>query len=79
MSLEVFMPFDPSPRGGDGPLEPCCTSCKAPIGRGQRSVQITFSHDPHGHRGLTGLYHAQCGKPFQSLAHAFNVLSFRPF
>ena len=65
--------------GGGGPNEPWCTSCKAPITDGQRSVRITFHHDPHGHRGLTGLYHEQCSRPFKSLAHALNVLSFRPF
>jgi hypothetical protein len=70
--------FDSMP-GGRGPDEPWCTSCKAPIGEGQPSVQIRFSHDPHGHGGLTGLYHKHCSKPFESLAHALNMLSSRPF
>jgi hypothetical protein len=78
MSLEVFMPFDRTPKGGGDPHEKWCTSCKAPIAGGQRSVLIRFSQDPHGHRGLTGLYHEHCGKRFRSLAHAFNLLSFRP-
>jgi hypothetical protein len=65
--------------GGGGSNEPWCTSCKAPISAGERSVRIAFDHDPQGHRGLTGLYHEHCSKPFQTLAYAFNVLSFRPF
>jgi hypothetical protein len=73
------MAFDPMPSGGSGPYGPFCTSCHAPIVEGQRSVRIAFAHDPHGHRGLTGLYHEPCSKVFASLAHAINVLSFRPF
>jgi hypothetical protein len=65
--------------GGGSPHEPWCTKCKAPITAGQRSVRIVFDDDPHGHRGLTGLYHEHCSRPFQSLAHALKVLSFRPF
>lgn len=67
------------PSGGSGPHGPFCTSCNAPIVEGERSIQIAFAHDPHGHRGLTGLYHERCSKPFASLARAINMLSFRPF
>jgi hypothetical protein len=67
------------PAGGSGPHGPWCTSCKAPISEDERSVRIAFAHDPHGHRGLTGPYHERCSRPFRSLAHAINVLSFRPF
>lgn len=67
------------PAGGGGPNEPWCAHCKAPIASGEPSVRLTFAHDPHGHRGWTGIYHEHCGKSFQSLAHAINVLSFRPF
>jgi hypothetical protein len=73
------MAYYEMPAGGGGPNEPWCTSCKAPITEGQRSVRITFAHDPQGHRGLTGLYHEPCSKVFASLAHAINVLSSRPF
>jgi hypothetical protein len=72
------MAYLPMPEGG-GPNEPWCTSCKAPINDGQRSVRIAFDHDPHGYRGLTGIYHVHCSRPFQSLAHALKVLSFRSF
>jgi hypothetical protein len=67
------------PAGGGGPHELWCISCKAPVTDGQRSVRIAFDLDPHGHRRLTGLYHERCSRPFQSLAHALKVLSFRPF
>jgi hypothetical protein len=67
------------PSAGSGPLGPFCTRCRALIAVGERSVRITFNHDPHGHRGLTGLYHEDCGRPFASIAHAMNVLSSRPF
>jgi len=40
-------------------------------------VRVDFPHDPHGFRGLSGLYHAECGKPFASMARAMNMLSFR--
>jgi hypothetical protein len=73
------MAFDPMYAGGSGPNEPWCMSCKAPIAAGERSVRVTFNHDPHGHRGLTGPYHERCSKPFASMAYAINVLSSRPF
>jgi hypothetical protein len=65
--------FDPKWSGG--PNDPSCASCRAPITAGQRSVRIDFATDPHGHRGLSGLYHADCGKPFESLARAINMMS----
>ena len=65
--------------GGGGPHELWCVSCKEPIKDGQGSVRIAFDNDPHGHRGLTGIYHAHCSRPFQSLAHALKLLSFRSF
>jgi hypothetical protein len=56
----------------DGPL---CCSCKNPISQVQRSVHVDFANDPSGHKGLTGLYHADCSKPFVSMARAMNMLS----
>ncbi len=61
------------PSGGSGPSGPFCTSCREPITTGQRSVRVNFDNDPQGHRGLTGLYHEHCGKPFQSLARVVNL------
>lgn len=67
------------PAGGSGPHGPFCTSCKAPIAENERSVRINFDNDPQGHRGLSGLYHERCGRPFQSLAHVVNMNWFGRF
>jgi hypothetical protein len=67
------------PSGGSGPNEPFCTSCRAPIADGQRSIRIDFDNDPHGHRGLSGLYHEQCGRPFASMARVMNMNWFGRF
>jgi len=45
----------------------------------QRRVEVRFNTDPHGHRGLTGVYHVECSKPFQSLAHVVNLNWFGRF
>jgi hypothetical protein len=72
--------FEPMPgNGGGGPHEPWCTSCRGPITAGQRSVRIDFANDPNGHRGLSGLYHEECSKPFQALARVVNLTSFSRF
>jgi hypothetical protein len=73
------MAYVEMPAGGGGPHEPWCASCKAPISAGEPSVRIAFAHDPHGHRGLTGIYHERCSRPFATIAYALNMLSFRPF
>jgi hypothetical protein len=70
---------DYDPRWSGGSNDPTCTSCRGPITSQQRSVRIDFANDPHGYRGLSGPYHEECSKPFQSLAHAMKVLSFRSF
>jgi hypothetical protein len=67
------------PSGGSGPEGPWCTSCREPITTGQRSVRIDFDNDPQGHRGLSGLYHERCGKPFASLARVINMKWFGRF
>jgi hypothetical protein len=64
--------FDSMPSGGD-PHGPWCTSCRAPITAEQRSVRIDFRTDPDGNRGLSGLYHEQCSRPFQSFARIINL------
>jgi len=61
--------------GGGGFNNPSCRSCKQPILEGERSMRITFATDASGAQGLTGDYHATCGKPFDSLARALNVMS----
>jgi hypothetical protein len=72
------MPLDGTSHGEE-PNAPWCASCKAPITSDQRSMRVHFANDPHGFRGLTGEYHEACGKPFASMAHAINMLSFRRF
>lgn len=71
------MDFDP--RWGDGSNDPWCQHCKQPITSEQKSVRVDFANDPHGFDGLSGLYHAACGKPFASIARAMNMLSSRRF
>lgn len=58
---------------GGGYGGPLCLSCKQLISEGERATRVTFNTDPHGHRGLTGDYHAACAKPFASLAHVINL------
>jgi hypothetical protein len=68
------MAFDANPAGDGGNHHGrWCTSCRQPILDGQRSVDIRFNHDPHGHRGLTGPYHEGCSRPFRSFAHVLNM------
>jgi hypothetical protein len=67
------------PSGGSGPNGPWCNACRAPITKDQRSVRIDFNHDPQGHRGLSGLYHEHCSKPFASLAKVINLNWFGRF
>ena len=73
------MAYNLMPSGGGGPEEPWCASCRAPITPRQRSVRIQFNNDPHGHKGLSGLYHEQCSKPFESLARVVNMNWFGKF
>jgi hypothetical protein len=61
------------PSGGSGgPEWPSCLSCRAPIVDGQPSVRVYFNHDPHGHKGFSGLYHSECSRPFASIARVIN-------
>lgn len=55
------------PRGG------WCLACKRPLENGQPTVRIDFQTDPDGQRGLSGLYHKLCGKPFSELAKVINL------
>jgi hypothetical protein len=74
-----FVAFDPMPSGGSGAEGPFCTGCRAPIATNQRSVRVDFNTDPHGHRGLGGLYHEHRSRPFASLAHVINMNWFGRF
>jgi len=71
--------MDYNPKWSGGSNDPTCASCQGPITAEQRSIRIDFANDPHGYRGLSGLYHVECSKPFDTLANAINMTSFRPF
>ncbi len=71
--------MDYNPKWAGGSNDPTCTSCQRPITSDQRSKRIDFTNDPHGYRGLSGLYHVECSKPFDSLANAINMMSLGHF
>ena len=52
---------------------PVCSGCRQPILPEQRSMHVAFDNDRHGFRGLTGQYHAECGRKFASLARVINL------
>jgi hypothetical protein len=55
--------------GGGGPV---CRVCKHVIMDGGKRIE--FPTDPDGSKGMTGLYHLACSKPFESIARAMNML-----
>lgn len=59
--------------GGGGHRGPWCPSCKQPILEGQKITNVSFKTDPHGFKGFTGTYHADCGKVFVSLSRVINL------
>ncbi len=61
---------DYEPGGWPGPY---CRACRQPILPEQRHTRIEFSTDRYGFKGLTGDYHATCGKPFASMARVINM------
>jgi len=52
-----------------------CKGCRLLIMPGQPVTRVALDHDPDG---MSGDYHAQCGKPIQALAQALNMLARRP-
>lgn len=71
------MPFDSLSRGdrwGD-PWAPVCKSCQQPIGAGEPVETMKFdAGNAHQLEQLNGDYHADCAKPFMSLARAYRML-----
>ena len=67
------MLFDSSRGGDEGPSGPWCTICNGLISDDEKPERITFAHDPHGHKGFTGLYHQRCARPFASFARILNM------
>jgi hypothetical protein len=48
-------------------------ACCQPIRQGQPATRVEFQTDPDGAQGLSGMYHLQCSKVFQSLARVVNM------
>jgi len=72
------MSYHSMPRGPfDDPWGASCKSCGLPIFKDQASEQVRF---PEGTESadMSGTYHAECAKPFASIARAMDMLS-RPF
>jgi len=65
--------LDESMKGGGGYRGQSCCGCRQEIREGERSVRVEFRTDPHGHKGLTGLYHSACSRMYASLAHVINL------
>jgi hypothetical protein len=65
------MPLDATPEGNPG--RPSCRACCQPIWQGQPATRVEFQTDPDGAQGLSGMYHLQCSKVFQSLARVVNM------
>lgn len=61
--------------GGGGYDGRACKGCRLLIVPGQPVTRVTLDHDPDG---MSGDYHAACGKPIQALAQALNMLGRRP-
>jgi len=57
--------------GGGGYEGRPCKGCQTLIMPGEKVTRVIFDHDPDG---MSGDYHAVCGKPIQSLAAAMNML-----
>jgi hypothetical protein len=58
---------------GSRPDGPYCRACRQPIHQGERAMRVEFQNDPDGTKGLTGEYHAACGRRFASLARVVNM------
>ena len=55
------------------PRLPWCRACRQLIEPGEPLMRVHFQTDPEGAQGLTGPYHQQCGRRFQSLARVVNM------
>lgn len=59
---------------------PSCTSCKGLLLPDHLTEEVRFEHDPvHRLHEMNGVYHAECAKPFLSLARALGMLGRSPF
>ena len=68
------MPFDCCP-DYNRPSERTCPSCKRPIAVHEPVAHIRFDPDPvHRLEEMNGAYHADCAKPYLSIARALEML-----
>lgn len=70
------MSYHSTPEGGE-PWGALCKQCRLPIFDDQRVEEIRFPEGSDS-AAMSGTYHAECAKPFSSLARALNMLN-RPF
>jgi hypothetical protein len=66
-----MMALDATPEGN--PQLPWCRACRQLIGQAEPATRVYFQNDPDGMAGLTGIYHRQCSRRFQSLARVVNM------
>ena len=58
---------------------PSCKSCKQIILPAHDTEEVRFDHDPvHRLDEMNGIYHAECAKPYLSMARALAMLGIRP-
>lgn len=60
--------------GGGGYEGRSCKGCQTLIMPDEPVTRVKFDHDPDG---MSGDYHAVCGKPVAALARAMNMLGWR--
>ena len=58
---------------GGRPDRPSCQACKQSIQAGDPTTRVEFQGDLDGSKGLTGEYHAACGKRAAALARVINL------
>ena len=56
------MAYDAEP-GGD-PRGPWCPRCRLPVKPGDPATKMYFAEDPDGARGISGLWHGECARPY---------------
>lgn len=64
----------PSRGPWDEPWGASCKSCGMPVGQDEASEEVRFP-DGFESNGMNGTYHAECARPFASLARALTMLS----
>jgi hypothetical protein len=51
-----------------------CKSCKQPIFDSRHAVRVEFAEGSDEARSFSGIYHRECGRPFQSIARVLTAL-----